>query len=68
MAGYVPRQIEDPELDKLKEVLRMVIDAIIEYGREDQDYKEWIYEAAFTAFYGDDDFWKWYNELLGAVD
>ena len=56
-----PRQIENPDLTKLRRICQEYIDCKDTSAYCDDDFGHWIYEAALMAFFGKDVF-SWINE------
>ena len=56
-----PKQIENPDLDKLREILSKYVDFVTTDYRDDQDWEYYIFETAIGTFYDSDTFWKWHN-------
>jgi hypothetical protein len=56
----MPLPIDNPDFGDLIGVCKQYIREIAEYGRADEDYDHYIYEAALAAIYGKD-VWRFIN-------
>jgi len=59
-----PEVLRDPRLGALKKCCQSYIDALDDPEGRTKDAEIYIFEAAMSAFYGDD-VWAWINERIG---
>lgn len=57
-----PKIIERPTFDRLRVLCQSYVDGV-DTDDLDDDLKEYIFEAAMEAFFGDD-YWEWNNLRL----
>ena len=59
-ATMKPSQVTVPNFESLRELCQGYIDDLDKTGFIDEDHSNYIFEAAMTAFFGQD-VWKWIN-------